>query len=306
MRATVFVRTLLTGFVLAAAITPALAAPPARKVAVLLANHGSHSPSWRAALLDVEQATRDAILKGGVVSAVRTAFMEYSEPSIATQMKTFDQEGYTDVIVVPLFLSVSRHTFDDLPTILGRKADPQSIQTLKLERIARYTPTARTVITQPIDYSQLLKQNVLRRVKKLSTNPAQEGVVLIAYGDHTYEKQWEALMTDVGRHIVEATGMKTHTHAWCGHVANYESAPTTAAITSVLESTRRAVVIPILVARDEMFQVKIVGGGVAAVPDYKTRVAYVPDSILPDPDINAWVIKVVQGEALKLAAGNAR
>lgn len=49
-------------------------------------------------------------------------------------MKEFDREGYTDVIIVPVFLTVSPHTFDDIPTIVGLKEDPHSMQQLKQER----------------------------------------------------------------------------------------------------------------------------------------------------------------------------
>ena len=67
-------------------------------IGLLLVNHGSHSATWRQALLDLEARVRDAILAGGMIQGVRTAHMEYTEPSIATQMKAFDEGGFTDVI----------------------------------------------------------------------------------------------------------------------------------------------------------------------------------------------------------------
>ncbi|MDL1895765.1 cobalamin biosynthesis protein CbiX, partial [Anaerolineae bacterium CFX7] len=90
-----------------------------QKIGLLLVNHGSHSATWRQALLDLETRVRDAILAEGIVQEIKTAFMEYTEPSIATRMKEFDQAGFTDVIIVPIFLTISPHSFDDIPTILG-------------------------------------------------------------------------------------------------------------------------------------------------------------------------------------------
>lgn len=74
---------------------------------MLLVNHGSRSKLWRDMLLDLEKAVKPKLLAHPKISAVRTAFMEYNEPSIATRMKEFDQEGFDDVIVVPIFLTVS-------------------------------------------------------------------------------------------------------------------------------------------------------------------------------------------------------
>lgn len=60
-------------------------------------------------------------------------------------------------------LSVSSHSFDDIPTIIGQKDDPHSREHMRLE-------------------------NILRCVKSMSSNPFEEG--LIAYGDETCEKEW--------------------------------------------------------------------------------------------------------------------
>jgi sirohydrochlorin ferrochelatase len=70
----------------------------------------------------------------GVVKDVKTAFMEYTEPSIATRLKEFDKENYSDVILVPVFLTVSSHSFDDIPTLIGQKDDPKSIELFKIEK----------------------------------------------------------------------------------------------------------------------------------------------------------------------------
>jgi sirohydrochlorin ferrochelatase len=121
----------------------------------LLVNHGSRSETWRQALLDLEGTMKDSILAGGDVSGIKTAFMEYNEPSIATRLKEFDAEGFTDVIIVPVFLTVSPHSFDDIPTIIGQKEDPQSLEVLKIENIERYTPKAKTHITPLLDFTDM-------------------------------------------------------------------------------------------------------------------------------------------------------
>jgi hypothetical protein len=266
--------------------------PAGKKIGVLLVNHGSRSETWRRSLLALEDSVRPALSTNPAIQGLKTAFMEYTEPSIATRLKEFDADGFTDIVIVPVFLTVSSHTFDDIPTIIGKKVDPHSLELMKIEKIERYRPKADTVITPNLDFSGLLKQNVLRRVRSLSTAPAEEGLVMIAYGDATYEKQWAALLDAVGEHVKRDTGIGAHSHGWCGHVAHYDPQQTTDAIQRVLATRKRSIVIPVLVAHDEMFQVKIIGDGIAKVPDHKARVVYRPDSILPDPAVERWVVDV--------------
>lgn len=272
--------------------------PEARKIGVLLVNHGSRSEAWRKGLLDLEDRVRGPMLADGKVKGVETAFMEYTEPSIATRLKEFDREGYTDVIVIPVFLTISPHTFDDIPTLIGKKESPSSVQLLKMEKIEHYAPRAETRITPALDFTDLLKKNVLRRVQALSKNPKEEGLVLIAYGDETYEKQWVDLLAAVAENIRKNTGISAWSHGWCGHIAHYDPDKTTAAIENVLATRKTALVIPILVAHDEMFQIKIIGDGIAKVPDNKTRVVYKPDAILPDTNVERWVLDVSAKYAL--------
>jgi hypothetical protein len=265
-----------------------------RKIGVLLVNHGSRSATWRNALLQLESTVAPTVLGNAAVKGLKTAFMEYTEPSIATRMKEFDADGFTDVIIVPVFLTVSPHTFDDIPTILGMKEDAHSLQQLKIENIQRYTPRAKPHLTPPLDFTDILQKNLLRRVTALSKQPAQEGLVLIGYGDETYDKEWIDLFNKVAGFIRERTGIAGYAYGWCGHIANYKPEETTAAINAVLKTSQTALVIPVLVAHDELFQIKIIGDGIAKVTDYKRRVVYKPDAILPDPEVSQWVMNVTK------------
>lgn len=273
-----------------------------KKIGVLLVNHGSRSETWRNELKRLEKNVTDSILHSGEVKGLKTAFMEYTEPSIATQLKAFDKEGFTDIIIVPVFLTVSPHTFEDIPTIIGQKEDPASKEMLKLEKIERYTPKAKTHITPLLDFTNVLKNNVLKRVRALSKNPEKEGLVLIGYGDEDYDKEWVELFNNVAEYVKEHVGIDRHTYGWCGHIAHYNPDETTKAVNAVLTEKEKAVVIPVLVAHDEMFQIKIIGGGIEKVKESKLKVVYKPDSILPDSDIEQWVIDAVNEFVVKVKA----
>jgi len=263
-----------------------------QKIGVLLINHGSRSETWRNGLLQLEAHVAPSILNNSSVKGLKTAFMEYTEPSIATRLKEFDHEGFTDVILVPIFLTISPHTFDDIPTIAGMKEDPHSVQQLKIEKIERYTPKVKAHLSPPLDFTDMLQKNLLRRVTALSRDPANEGLVLIGYGDETYDKEWIELFRNAADFVRRHTGIAEYSYGWCGHLVDYRPEETTAAINTVLKKKPTALVIPVLVAHDEMFRIKIIGDGIAKVPNHNERVLYKPDSILPDPDVERWVINI--------------
>lgn len=263
-----------------------------RRIGVLLVNHGSRSATWRNELLRLEENVRPQIMAQSGVVALTTAFMEYTEPSIATRLKEFDAQGITDVVLVPVFLTVSSHSFDDIPTIIGQKDDPHSREHMRLEKMERYTPKARVQITPLLDFRNILQENMLRRVKSMSSNPSEEGLTLIAYGDETYEKEWGELMKNVADHVKKNTGIDTYSYGWCGHLVHYDPQKTTTAIEEVLAKKKKSLVLPVLVAHDEMFQVKIIGDGIKKVKDNGSRVVYRADAILPDPGLEKWVVDI--------------
>lgn len=267
------------------------------KTAVLLVSHGSHSENWRNMVLKIEDAVRDDVLKSGRIAEIRSAFMEYTEPSIATQLKEFDRKGYTKIIMVPLLLTVSSHSFDDIPTIAGQKQDSLTSDTLRLEGIEIYKPKAEVTFAPLLDFPAVLEKNITRRVQQMSQEPGNEGIVLVAYGDQRYDEEWTRLLKNVGEKVESRTGVDCTEYAWCGHVVGYKSEPTEAAIRKVLRQKQRALVVPVLVAVDEMFQGKIIGGAIKNI-NANERIEYRHDAILPDENINRWVVAI----SLKLAA----
>jgi hypothetical protein len=232
--------------------------------------------------------------------------MEYTEPSIATRMKEFDEQGFTDIIIVPIFLTVSSHSFDDIPTIIGQKSDPNSLENLKIEKIETYDGKARCHITPLLDFTDILQKNMLRRVASLSKNPEKEGLVFIAYGDEAYNAEWSALMDSIGNFVNRKIGINSYSYGWCGHLVHYDPSKTTDAIEKVLKQREKAIVIPVLVAHDEMFQIRIIGDGIKAVENHADQVVYKPDAILPDENVENWVIDIVDQYSNKILQSYAR
>ncbi len=277
---------------------PAASADDELKIGVLLINHGSEQKAWRDMLVDVEKVVDDKLLALPNVAGVKTAFNEYTEPSLATQMKAFDDEGYDEVIALPLFLTVGGHTNSDLPNGLGLKNDKDVLESLPKEGVPVYRPRARVTLLETIDATEFLKVNILRRTKSLldadGIDGSEVGVTLAAYGDAGFNQQWEELMAELGTHLKENLDIDIVNSAWSGHLVNYSIEPTKQAINQILEEKQKNVLISVYVAYDYMFQRDIIGeaGRQSIRPD---DVLYnEPEAILPDDNLNDWVVQSIE------------
>jgi hypothetical protein len=184
---------------------------------------------------------------------------------------------------------VSSHSFDDIPTIYGAKQDAKSLEALRVEGIECYTPRAEVVMTPLLDYSSVLAENLSRRVTAMSEAPGEEGVVLVAYGSEPYEEEWNDTFSKLAEEVAERTGTGPVFFTWCGHIVKYDPDPTSQAIQTILDERQRALVIPALVARDEVFQEGVIREAVTRV-GHPGRIVYRADSVLPDPNVNQWII----------------
>lgn len=288
---------------------PAAASASPHKIGVLLVNHGSRQKAWRDMLLDVEKAVDDRLLALPNVKGVRTAYNEYHEPSVAAQMKAFDDEGFDEVIVLPLFLTVGGHTNSDIPNLVGLKNDPKALEALPKDGLPVYRPKARVTLLETIDSTEFLKANILRRTKALLNDDdgSKYGVTLAAYGDDQFNQQWEALMGEIGKHLKENVGIGAINYAWSGHLVNYSSDPTRKAVNQMLAEKKKDIVISVYVAYDKKFQSDVIANGIKQSDRPQDVLYNEPEAILPDENLNNWVVDTIK-ESLstgRLAALNA-
>jgi hypothetical protein len=267
-----------------------------RKIGILLVNHGSRQKPWRDMLIDVEHHVDKQLLAMPNVKAVRTAFNEYTEPSVATRMREFDQEGFDEVIVLPMFLTVGGHTDSDIPNLIGIKNDAAVLESLPKTGVPVYRPRVKVTLLSTLDSTHFLKENILRRTKLLlkSDDGRKYGVTLAAYGDDKFNQQWEELMADIGNYLKEQVGIDTINYAWSGHLVNYSMDPTRKAVNQILAKKQKDIVISVYVAFDKQFQQDVIGEGVKH-SDRPQDVLYTDtESILPDESLNNWVVNSVK------------
>ncbi len=83
--------------------------------ATVLFGHGSSDPSWRVAIDKVAQTmvASDALVQ------VRCAFLERTEPDLATTVAGLVLNGVTQITIVPMFLGLGRHAREDMPMLVN-------------------------------------------------------------------------------------------------------------------------------------------------------------------------------------------
>jgi len=278
--------------------------PGQLKVGVLLAAHGSRSSEWTGMIETLADEVREPIMQESNIAAVRLAYITESSPSVASQMRAFDDEGFDEVIVVPLLVAVeSQRTNDYLHYLTGIRSDSGQIKQLEKEGFEIYYPRVRVSVTPAISESSVLKKNVLRRVLELEGGDSGEdmSVLLVGYGDQAYGQQMQEIMEGIGRYLKIKTDIDTIAYAFCGELVDYSGEPIVEAINDLLELEEEVMVVPVLLGVDEMLQTNTIAAAVNAVPT-PSRLRYEPTAILPDPEINEWVLKQVDAAAKRVYA----
>lgn len=270
---------------------------PSGRTGILLVNHGSRSPVWRRMLLDVQAEVATELTAIDDVAQVRTGFMEYTEPSIATQLRAFDAAGIERILVVPLLLTISDHSFDDIPTICGQSDNAAQVRSLAEENIEVLRPRARVEFSPLLDFSGLVRTNLARRLREIlgdGNNAGHStGLVIVGYGSAEYDDDWNRFFSETRAAAEADLGIAVSAHAWCGHLVDYKKEPTMDAINKMLARAERVVVVPQLVSYDPMFQERIIGRAVRESDD-PTRVLYSNDAILPEPAVGQWVVRIAK------------
>lgn len=84
------------------------------KRAVVLFAHGSRDPLWHKPM----EAVAAQLLAQQPERVVRCAYLELSQPDLASVCQELAGAGTTRVAVVPMFLGVGRHAREDLPVLV--------------------------------------------------------------------------------------------------------------------------------------------------------------------------------------------
>jgi len=81
---------------------------------IILFAHGSRDELWRRPI----EAVADQIRQMSAPTFVSCAYLELTEPDLATTVETMRQQAIFDIDIVPMFLGVGRHAREDLPELV--------------------------------------------------------------------------------------------------------------------------------------------------------------------------------------------
>ena len=87
---------------------------------LLIVAHGSRR---MASNDEVREVTRQFAKQAHGFDAVEAAFLELDEPSIPQGLLNAIEQGATEIVVLPYFLSAGRHVSEDIPTLIASVAD---------------------------------------------------------------------------------------------------------------------------------------------------------------------------------------
>jgi len=291
----------LTGIFSATLLTacdsgPAPVDPSKINVGVLVVAHGSEDSQWTGQVETLTAEVREEILGSMPVRDVRLAYIDLSKPNIASQMRAFDEAGYDEVIVVPLMIAVeSTRANAYMQYLVGVRSDAGQMKQLEKEGFEVYYPLARISVTPALNEGNALKKNILRRVLALQGDDSGDdmGVLLVGYGDQAYGQQMQEIMEGLGRYLKIKSEIDTVGYAFSGELVDYSGEPIVKAIHEILDLEEEVLVVPVLLGTDKMLQVNTIEAAVNAIPT-SSRVRYKPDSVLPDPKVNEYVVRIVR------------
>jgi sirohydrochlorin ferrochelatase len=162
------------------------------KTALVVIAHGAPSPQWNKPVLDLENRLHSIDIPG--ICYKRVALMEFSQPNISSVIKDCEKQGIDTIFALPLFIATSSHSEDDIPNILGLKYDPAVRQALAEENAELVKSNIRFVVGPVLMSSDIIEKTMMQRVKEMSKDEKNEGVLILAHGDPDRIGFWNSLL----------------------------------------------------------------------------------------------------------------
>ena len=289
----------VVALLLAAALAPLAACARSQtiKTGLLIMAHGAPSKRWNQVVLQVESQVRERIKRHQAVTGVKLAFMEFTSPTIAESIRQFEEEDFDRIIAVPLLIAPSGHSEGDIPVLLGQYYDPDVVKTL-MEEGAELARTRLHIIRTPtMSCGEAPEKVMLKRVKELSADPANEAVVILAHGDRPYQFHWDELMGRIKKRIKDQAGINVVEHAYVGmgHAFRRDALP---AISRAASRRKRVLVVGLYVGMGAR-QLLMFGGNAAQGFPGEIEAKLSNKGLVPDESVAEWIAAVALQAAEK-------
>jgi len=267
------------------------------KYGLIIIAHGSPMPQWNEPVLKLGKEVKTIMSQKGnnKFSAIRVALMEFSEPSINTVIKDFENIGIDRVYAIPLLIAPSGHSLFDIPTILGLYSDKYIVNEIRSEGTNIVNTKVKITIGPTLNNSDILKESMLDRIKELSTTPDSEGVVLLAHGDEHFEPIWASMCREIGCNVCAKTGIEYFDYAFVEIGQSFA----TEGVSTILKATEKKENIIVVGLYLSMGVERMAYTSASFMMGKKTEtkrlfadknIRFAKRGILPDKRISEWIV----------------
>lgn len=268
------------------------------KLGLLIIAHGAPMQQWNKPVLELENSVRLLMEKqqNDPFVSVHVALMEFNEPSINTVVKEMEKEGVEQIYAIPLFIAPSGHSLYDIPTILGLYSDKKKVKEIEDEGTKIVNTKIKITVGPTLYYGDIIEKIMLDRVKKLSINPEDESLVLLAHGDKYFREYWENMCQEVGSYIISKTGINYFDYAFV-EIGQSFMLDGMSAISKALEHNKNVVVAGIYLSMgtESMAQNSSISSGMMKMKSKDMladkNVIFSKHGLLPDKRITRWIVK---------------
>ena len=179
------------------------------KTSLVIIAHGSPMASWRKPVLALEHKVDSIVKAQGIkdFNHVRVAMMEYTEPTVASVVRDCEAQGADTIFALPLFIAPSSHSEEDLPNILNLKFTPGVRAELAEEGTQMVNARSRIILGPTLYSTDIIEKIMLNNVKRMSKDPKNEALLLLAHGDPERIGFWQMLLYRTCEYVKENTGI---------------------------------------------------------------------------------------------------
>ena len=267
------------------------------KLGLMIIAHGSPAKQWNQPVLDLENQVKQLFDEKKITKfdEVRVALMEFTEPSIASVIKDFEDKGITKVFALPVFIAPSGHSIYDIPTILGLYFDKEMIDELKEEGIKIVDSKINITVGPSLDYENIMKDILLDKVKNLSDNPEEEALIILAHGDKNFMPIWEKLSNETGNYILGKTGIEYFDKAFV-EVGQSFSIDGVSPILKAFENKKKVIVVGMYLSMGVKNMAEnsgfiMMGRTIESKKMFEGKnIVFAEHGLLPDKRIAEWIV----------------
>ena len=254
------------------------------KQALLLAAHGSKSDQWNDLLRGIEKKTRAALKNQLPDTHVHLGYFQTAAPTIPDVLRSFEQEGIEDVVVMPLLLCENTHYFLDLPYLLGQSINPELDEKFRKVDTEPYRGPIRCRTTPSLRQTGFLAKVYADRFRELADDPGDTTVVLPYHAVDTFAHFWGLALGEVER-ALKATGAE-ETIRVLVHLQHNEQF--LKVVDALAESSAQTLVMPFFGARGVLYDV--IHQAMAAYEEHE-NVTMVQEGLFESDDFPQWIAR---------------